>query len=42
MTIRWTTGEIAPFRERGKEPLESPIGELNARMSNSEWNYGQL
>lgn len=41
MPIRWTTGDIAPVRERGKELLAPQMKQLNDRLSTSSWWFGE-
>lgn len=41
MPVRWTTGDIAPVRERGVELLTPCVLELEARLAGSQWWYGQ-
>jgi glutathione S-transferase len=40
MPIRWTTGDIAPVRERGVELLTPCARQLDARLAEAEWWYG--
>ncbi len=40
MPIRWTTGDIAPVRERGVELLTPCIQILEERLATSDWWYG--
>jgi glutathione S-transferase len=40
MPIRWTTGDIAPVRERGVELLTPCVKQLEARLADTEWWYG--
>ncbi len=40
MPIRWTTGDIAPVRERGVELLTPCIQILEERLATSNWWYG--
>lgn len=39
MPIRWTTGDVAPVRERGKELLEPAIAQFEQRLSGQDWWY---
>ncbi len=39
MPMRWTTGDIAPVRERGVELLMPCVEQLEARLSEGEWWY---
>lgn len=41
MPMRWTTGDIAPVRERGVELLMPCIEQLESRLSEGEWWYGK-
>jgi glutathione S-transferase len=40
MPSRWTTGEIAPVRERGVELLTPCVKQLEARLADADWWYG--
>lgn len=40
MPMRWTTGDIAPVRERGVELLTPCILQLDARLAEADWWYG--
>lgn len=40
MPIRWTTGDTAPVRERGKELLTPCIEQLEQRLDGRDWWYG--
>jgi glutathione S-transferase len=40
MPIRWTTGDIAPVRERGVELLMPCVRQLEERLAQSEWWFG--
>jgi glutathione S-transferase len=40
MPMRWTTGDVAPVRERGVELLTPCIEQLEARLREAEWWYG--
>jgi glutathione S-transferase len=39
MPIRWTTGDIAPVRERGVELLIPCVEQLEARLAEAQWWY---
>ncbi len=39
--FRWTTGEVAPVQERGKELLAPCVQTLDARLASSEWWYDE-
>jgi glutathione S-transferase len=39
MPSRWTTGDVAPIRERGVELLTPCITQLEARLAESDWWY---
>lgn len=39
MPIRWTTGDIAPVRERGVELLTPCVRQLEQRLGKAEWWY---
>jgi glutathione S-transferase len=41
MPSRWTTGDEAPVRERGVELLTPCVQQLEARLGQTEWWYGQ-
>lgn len=41
MPARWTTGDIAPVRERGVELLTPCIEELDARLEKADWWYDE-
>jgi glutathione S-transferase len=41
MPIRWTTGDIAPVRERGVELLTPCMRQLEERLAASDWWYGE-
>jgi glutathione S-transferase len=40
MPMRWTTGDVAPVRERGVELLTPCMKQLEARLADAEWWYG--
>ncbi len=40
MPIRWTTGDVAPVRERGVELLAPCVAQLEERLTQAEWWYG--
>ena len=40
MPIRWTTGDIAPVRERGVELLTPCVVQLEERLADRNWWYG--
>jgi glutathione S-transferase len=40
MPIRWTTGDIAPVRERGVELFTPCIRQFEERLAQSDWWYG--
>ncbi|MEZ5742834.1 MAG: glutathione S-transferase family protein [Sphingomonadaceae bacterium] len=40
MPMRWTTGDIAPVRERGKELLAPCVEQLEERLADRDWWYG--
>lgn len=40
MPVRWTTGDIAPVRERGKQLMDGLMHQLDARLQANEWWYG--
>ena len=40
MPIRWTKGDLDPVRERGRELLAKPVRELDERLTNTKWYYG--
>lgn len=40
MPSRWTTGDEAPVRERGVELLTPCVQQLEQRLSEAEWWYG--
>jgi glutathione S-transferase len=40
MPIRWTTGDVAPVRERGVELMTPCVEQLEARLTKAEWWYG--
>ena len=40
MPMRWTTGDIAPVRERGVELLTPCVLQLEERLSQADWWYG--
>jgi glutathione S-transferase len=40
MPIRWTTGDPAPVRERGKQLIEPLLERLEARLALQPWWYG--
>jgi glutathione S-transferase len=40
MPIRWTTGDIAPVRERGVELFTPCIRQLEERLADRDWWYG--
>ncbi|WP_417595834.1 glutathione S-transferase family protein [Parasphingorhabdus sp.] len=37
---RWTTGDIEPVKERGRELLNGPIAQLENRLQCNDWWYG--
>lgn len=41
MPIRWTTGDPAPVRERGKQLIAPLLARLEARLEGQPWWYGQ-
>ncbi|MEQ1641234.1 MAG: glutathione S-transferase family protein, partial [Novosphingobium sp.] len=41
MPSRWTTGEEAPVRERGRLLLTPCLEQLEARLAGQDWWYGQ-
>jgi glutathione S-transferase len=41
MPIRWTNGDTAPVKEKGRQLLESPMAQLNSRLERHDWWYGQ-
>lgn len=41
MPVRWTTGDVEPVRERGRELLTPCIEQLEQRLSRSEWWYDE-
>jgi glutathione S-transferase len=41
MPVRWTTGDIAPVRERGVELLTPCIQQLEERLATSAWWYSE-
>jgi glutathione S-transferase len=40
MPIRWTTGDPAPVRERGKQLIKPLLERLEARLAQQLWWYG--
>lgn len=40
MPIRWTTGDPAPVRERGKQLIAPLLARLEARLAAQPWWYG--
>lgn len=40
MPIRWTTGDPAPVRERGKQLVQPLVAAFDARMADRPWWYG--
>lgn len=40
MPVRWTTGDPAPVRERGKELIKPCLDQLEARLDQSPWWFG--
>lgn len=40
MPIRWTTGDIAPVRERGVELMKPCVRILEERLADTDWWYG--
>ena len=40
MPMRWTVGEEAPVRERGRDLVNPLIDALEARLSEAAWYYG--
>lgn len=40
MPIRWTTGDPAPVRERGKHLVKPLVEGFDARLSGRQWWYG--
>ena len=40
MPIRWTTGDPAPVRERGKQLIAPLLARLEARLAAKPWWYG--
>lgn len=40
MPVRWTTGDSAPVKERGRQLLEAPMQQLDARLRHADWWYG--
>jgi glutathione S-transferase len=41
MPMRWTTGDVAPVRERGVELFKPCIAQLEERLTGQDWWYGQ-
>jgi glutathione S-transferase len=41
MPIRWTVGDIAPVRERGRELMTPCVEQLDQRLADRDWWYGQ-
>jgi glutathione S-transferase len=41
MPIRWTTGDIAPVRERGVELMTPCVEMLEERLAGRDWWYGE-
>lgn len=41
MPVRWTTGDPAPVRERGKELVRPLFEQFNERLKNQPWWYGE-
>jgi len=42
MPIRWTTGDPAPVRARGKELVKPLFEQFDARVSDQEWWFGDV
>ncbi len=40
MPMRWTTGDVAPVRERGVELLTPCVKQLEDRLADMDWWYG--
>lgn len=40
MPVRWTTGDPAPVRERGKQLVKPLVEAFDARMADRQWWYG--
>lgn len=40
MPVRWTTGDPAPVRERGKQLMAPLLEQLETRLSRQPWWYG--
>ncbi len=40
MPVRWTTGDVAPVRERGVELLTPCVAQLEERLTQAKWWYG--
>lgn len=40
MPVRWTTGDPAPVKERGRQLLEGPMTQLDQRLKEADWWYG--
>jgi glutathione S-transferase len=39
--MAWTVGEHAPVQEQGAKLLKDPLSTLNARLSDSQWWFGE-
>lgn len=40
MPMRWTTGDLEPVKERGRELLAGPMEQLDERLKQKDWWYG--
>ena len=40
MPVRWTTGDVDPVRERGRELLTPCVEQLETRLGEVDWWYG--
>ncbi len=40
MPMRWTTGDVAPVRERGVQLMTPCVEQLEERLTHAEWWYG--
>jgi len=40
MPIRWTVGDPEPVREKGRELLQPLVAQLESRLEEQEWYYG--
>lgn len=40
MPVRWTTGDPEPVKERGRQLLSGPMAQLDLRLRQSPWWYG--